>query len=85
MHDLVQRDRSQFLDEMVTFSGRGGWLSYGVERLVVSVVGGNLDDPAYDTIMEASLSFLRSRRIPGGHLTGYERRYWETRHPNDPW
>lgn len=85
MYRLLEQDRDRFFQEMVALSLHGGWLAFGVEKLVVSVAGGNLDHPAYDKVMEAALQFLRSSGVPANRLNGYESQYWHRRHPGEQW
>ena len=85
MYQLAQANRDRFLDEIVGLSLRGGWLALGAERLVVSVVGGDLPDARYGQLMEAACQFLRSIGATQFQITGYESSYWAARQPWEPW
>lgn len=85
MYQLQQADPERFIREMETLAADGGWLAYGVSRLVGSVAGPDLRHPAFDSIMESALRFLRSEGVPAMRLNGYELSYWSRHHPGEPW
>jgi len=71
-YQSAQADRSRFLQLMANAAARGGWMAIGAERLVVSVVGGDLPDPEYDTLMRAAVDAIQRMGCWPAHATGYE-------------
>ncbi|MFD0327289.1 hypothetical protein ACFQZC_01390 [Streptacidiphilus monticola] len=80
-----QADRAAFMAAMVDAATHGQWAALGAERMVIEALGFLQDDPSFDTVMEHSLRFLRSRGIPKLHITGYEAQWWAAHAGNEPW
>lgn len=78
MYQWFQSDREGFLKQMVEASKKGGWVSYGAERLMVSICGGNLAHPAYDAIMGNALESLRGMGVPAMRLNSWEFQWWSS-------
>lgn len=77
MYWQYQADPAAFLSTLADLAeSMGGWAAYGAERLMSEVADGNLADPAYGRLMNASLSFMRASGIPPMLVTGYEWGYW---------
>jgi hypothetical protein len=75
---LAQSDQEAFLRNMAGNARAGGWAAYGAERLIVSVISGDLQHPLFDEVMLAALTFLRENLVPPSRLSGYEWSWWST-------
>jgi hypothetical protein len=82
-----QSDRAGFLSALANaVLPVGGWPAFGAERMMIDLVGGDVDDPNYDSIMTTSLDFLRERGVPNSRLTGYEWQFWQKHEGStEPW
>jgi len=77
MYYAYRADQDIFLMTLAVVAEQyGGWVSYGAERLMIEVAGGDLEHPAYGRIMNASLGFLRACGVPPMKVTGYEWQGW---------
>ena len=74
-------------------TSRPGSLSFrtwavGVEGAcrALELLSGDLDDPSYHAMLEASLDYLRSLGVPKMRLNGYEFEFWAThKGRTEPW
>jgi hypothetical protein len=73
MRQLAQADSDAFVSSIAAaVLPHGGWAVYGGAHMVMSVVGGAPNHPAFDELMAASLEFLAASGVPTIHLTPYE-------------
>jgi hypothetical protein len=87
MYRIAEADRDGFLADLSSVTRpAGGWPAYGGMKLVMSILGGDLDHPDYNAIVLAGLQFLRSRGVPASRLSPNELRLWRRMHGEDePW
>lgn len=79
LYTVAQEDSPRFLRELSdAVLPAGGWAVYGGAHLVWEVLGGDVEDPHYDAMMDASLEFLRHQGVSMGMLKGYESWYWRS-------
>lgn len=72
-YQCAQVDRNDFLRQMAeAATTNGGFTAIGAERLVVSVIGGDLPDQEYDTLMRAARIALQGMNCWPARATGYE-------------
>jgi hypothetical protein len=77
MYMIAQDDRDGFLAALIAVTApAGGWVSYGAMKLVMSILGGDLDQSDYNTIVLAGLQFLRSHGVPTSRLSMNEMTLW---------
>lgn len=71
-YQVALSDRSGFLKVMADAATHGGWMAIGAERLVVSVIGGDLPDSEYDSLMRSAVEAIQQMGCWPAHATGYE-------------
>ncbi len=77
MYQLYQADQDTFLMTLAAVAEQhGGWVSYGAERLMIDVADVDMEHPAYNRVMNASLGFLRACGVPPMKVTGTEWQSW---------
>jgi hypothetical protein len=77
MYHYCRADQDTFLTELADLAEENeGWTAYGAERLMIEMIGGNLNHPTYGRIMNSSLAFLRATGVPPKMVTGYEWDHW---------
>lgn len=83
----VKFDTAGFLHELAaSVLPVGGWAVYGGSHLVKELLSGDLNDPSYHAMMEASLDFLREQGVPKLRLNDYESSFWnEHKGRTEPW
>jgi hypothetical protein len=73
MWELAQADSDAFVSSIAAaVLPRGGWAVYGGAHMVMSVIGGAPNHPAFDELMAASLEVLIASGAPTVHLNPYE-------------
>jgi hypothetical protein len=73
MWQLAQADSDAFVSSIAAaVLPHGGWAVYGAAQMVMSVVGGAPNHPAFDELMEASLEVLVESGVPTVYLNPYE-------------
>lgn len=87
MYMIAQGDQDGFLAELATLVVPvDGWPAYGGMKLVMSILGYDLDQPDYNAIVLAGLQFLRSHGVPTSRVSPAEMRHWHRlQGENTPW
>lgn len=87
MYFLAQNDRDGFLADLAALVvPTGGWSAYGGMKLVMSVIGSDLDQPDYNAIVLTGLQFLRLHGVPTSRVSPNEMRLWHRMQGEDtPW
>jgi hypothetical protein len=77
MYRLAQSDQAGFLADLAAvIAPTGGWAAYGGMKLVMSVIGPELNEPNYNAIVMAGLQFFRSHGVPTSRLSPNELGLW---------
>jgi hypothetical protein len=71
-YQSAQSNRSGFLRLIADAATQGGWMAIGAERLVVSVIGGDLLDAEYDELMRHAVVAIQRMGCWPARATGYE-------------
>jgi hypothetical protein len=82
LYPMAQSNPEAFLAELAKVAlPVGGWVVYGASRLVSELLDNGFELPIAESILSASLEFLRGLGVPRARIRPYEWSFWTARHP----